>query len=62
MSAHMNFFIFVDNTLLKMSLAVIRPPVGVVTSPEKLIKYSHTVSWVQCVSDFCGRILATILP
>ena len=62
MSAHMNFVFFVDNTLLKMSLAIMRSAVGVVTSPGKLIKFPPTVSLVQCVSAFYGLILATILP
>ena len=62
MSAHMNFAFFVDNTVLKMSLDVMRSAVGVVTSPGKLIKFPPTVSLVRCVSAFCGLILATILP
>ena len=62
MSAHMNFAFFVDNTLLKMSLAVMISDVGVVTSPGKLIKFPPTVSMVQCSSAFCGLILAKVLP
>ena len=62
MSAHMNFAFFVDNTLLKMSLAVMRSAVGVVTSPGKLIKFPPTVSLVRCVSAFYGLISATIIP
>ena len=62
MSAHMNFAVFVDNKLLKMSLVGMRSAVGVVTSPGKLIKFTPTASLVRCVSAFCGRILATIIP
>ena len=58
----MNFESFIDNTLLKMSLDIMRYAVGVVTSPEKLIEFPPTASMVRCVSDFCGRILATSLP
>ena len=58
----MNFVFYVDNTLLKMGLAVVRADVGVVTSPGKLIKFPPTLSQVQCVSSFCGFILAKILP
>ena len=56
MYAHMNFAFFVDNTLLKMSLAVIRSDVGVVILPGKLIKFPPTVSLVRYVSAFCGII------
>ena len=45
-----------------MSLAVIRSSVGVVTSPGKLIKFPPTEILVRCVSAFCSRILATIIP
>ena len=62
MYVHMNFTFFVDNKLLKMSLAVMGSDVGVVTSPGKLIKFPPTVSWVQCVSAFCVCISATIIP
>ena len=40
MSAHMNFPFFVDNTLLKNRVSVLRYAVGVVTSPGKLIQIS----------------------
>ena len=56
------FSFFVDNTLLKMSLSVMKYALGVVTSPGKLIKSPPTVIWVRCVSVFCGLISATILP
>ena len=56
------FLFFVDNTLLKMSLSVIKYAVGGETSPGKLIKFPPTVILVKCVSAFCGIILATILP
>ena len=62
MSTYMNFASFVDNTLLKMSFDVMRYVIGVVTSPGKLIKFPPTVSLVQCVSDFCVLISATIPP
>ena len=62
MSAHMNFSFFVNNKLLNMSLAVVKSPVGVVSSPGKLIKFPATVSWMRCVSDFWDCISATILP
>ena len=62
MSAHMSFSSFVDYTLLKMILAVMRYVIGVVTSPGKLIKFPPTVSLVRCVSAFCGRISAAIIP
>ena len=55
-------FIFVDNSLLKTSLAVIISAVGVVTSPGKLITSPLTVSQVRCVSVFYCLILATIIP
>ena len=58
----MNFTSFVDNTLLKMILSVMRYDVGVVTSPGKLIKFLPTASLVRCVSTFCNLILDTILP
>ena len=58
----MNFEFFVDNTLLNMSLAVIRSSVGVVTSPGKLIKFTPTVIRVRCVSAFFGLISAKISP
>ena len=58
----MNFSFFVDNTLLKMSLAVVRSALGVLTSPGKLIKISPIVSQVRYVSSFCGHILATNIP
>ena len=45
-----------------MSLDIMRYAVGVVTSPGKLIKSPPIVSLVRCVSAFCGRILAAILP
>ena len=47
MSLHMNFSALVKKTMLKMSLAVIRSAVGVVTSPGKLIRFNPTVSRVQ---------------
>ena len=62
MYEHMNFSFFVDNTLLKMRLGVMRSTVAVVKSPGNLIKFPPTVSLVRCVSAFCGSILATILP
>ena len=62
MSTHINFTFFVDNTLLKMNLAVMISVVCVVMSPWKLIKFPPTVSLVQCVSAFCGLLLAKILP
>ena len=62
MSVHINFEFLVKRILLKMSLAVIRYSVGVVTLPGKLIRFPPTVSQVRCVSAFSGRILATILP
>ena len=62
MTAHMNFTSFVDNTRLKISLDVIRYAVGAVTSPWKVIKFPPTLSPVRCVSAFCGRILAKIIP
>ena len=62
MSSHINFAFFVDNKLLKMSLAVMRSAVGVVTSPGKLIKFPPIVSLVKCLSAFCGLISSTILP
>ena len=46
MFAHMNFAFFVDNTMLKISLAVVRSAVDVVTSPGRLIKFYPTVSRV----------------
>ena len=58
----MNFVFLVDNTPLKIILAVVRYAVGVVASPGKLIKFPPTVSQLLCVSAFCGRILATIIP
>ena len=45
-----------------MSLAVVRSAVGVVTSPGNLIKFPPTVKQVQFISDFCGHIVATVLP
>ena len=61
MSEHMNFVFFVDNTLLKMILDIMRYAVGVVTSTGKLIKFPPTLSLVRCVPAFCGLILATII-
>ena len=58
----MIFSFFVDNTLLKISLAVIRFAVDVVTSPDKLIKFTPTVSLVRCVSAFCSRISSKLIP
>ena len=52
MSVHINFVFFVDNTLLKISLAVMRYAVGAVISLGKLIKFPPTVSLVRCVSAF----------
>ena len=40
----MNLIYFVDNTLLKTSLAVMRSAVGVVTSPGKMVKSPPTVA------------------
>ena len=62
MLAHMNFGFLVDRKLLKMRLDVVKYAAGVLKSPGKLIIFSPTVSWVQCVSDFCLRISATIIP
>ena len=62
MSAHMTFSFLVERKLLKMSLNVVIYSVGVVASPGKLIKFPTTLSQVRCVSDFCGRISATIIP
>ena len=59
MSAHILFY--KNNKVLNMSLSVIMSAIGVVTSPGKFVKYTPTVSEVQCVSSFCGRILDTIL-
>ena len=50
MSAHMNSGFFVDITLLKTSLDVVRSAVGVVTSPGNLIRFPPKVSREQCVS------------
>ena len=57
----MNLDFFVDNTLLKMRLAVMKSAVDVVTSLAKLTKLPPTVSLVRCVSAFFGLIPATIL-
>ena len=56
MSAHMNFEFLVERTPLKMSLAVVRSDVGVVTPQRELIMFPPTVRRVRHVSDFCGRI------
>ena len=61
MLAHINVVFLVKRTLFKMILAVVRFAVGVLTSPGKLIIFPPTVSRVLCVSDFCGRISATII-
>ena len=45
-----------------MSLDVVRYAVGVGMSPGKSVIFPPTVSQVQCVSDFCCRISAKILP
>ena len=44
MSANMSFAFFVDNKMLKMSLAVKRSVVVVVTSTWKLIKFPPTLN------------------
>ena len=62
MSTETNYILFVDNTLLKMSLSVVRSAIFFVTSPGKLITSPPTVSQLLCVSAFCGRILTTIIP
>ena len=62
MSLQMDFEFWVDRTLLKMSLAVLISDLIVVISPGEFIILPPTVIRVQCVSDFCGRISATILP
>ena len=59
---HMNSTFLVERTMLTMSLAVVVYDVGVVTSPGNFIRFPPTVSLVQCVSDFCGCILAIIIP
>ena len=56
----MNFLFLVDRTLLKMSLAVVRSDVYLVTSPGKLIIFPPKLSRVRFVSAFCGHISATI--
>ena len=62
MLAHINFASLVKRTLLKMSLAIVRSSIGVIMSPGKLIISPPTVSQVQCVSGFCVKFSATILP
>ena len=59
---HMDFSFFVERSLLKISLDVIRYAVGVVSSPGELTRFTPKLSRVQCVSDFCGHIYSTNIP
>ena len=61
MSAHMHFSFWVDRTLLKMILPILRSAVDVVTTWGKLVRFPPTVSQVRCVSDFCAHISAKVL-
>ena len=62
MSAHMDFAFLVERTLLNIIWAVVKPTVGALTSPGKLIRFPPKLSRVQCVLYFCGNISATIVP
>ena len=61
MLVHMTLSFWVEITLFKNNFSVFGSAVVVLTSLGDLIRFSPTVSWVRCVSYFCGHISATII-